>query len=47
MPSAAAESSSGLGAGWKRDEWRAYGYGFPDAPERLAILKDTLEIATR
>ncbi len=36
----------GLGAGWKRDEWRAYGYGFPDAPERLAILKDQLEIAT-
>lgn len=35
----------GLGAGWKRDEWRAYGYGFPDAPERLAILKDQLEIA--
>jgi F420-dependent oxidoreductase-like protein len=35
----------GLGAGWKRDEWRAYGYGFPDAPERLAMLKDTLEIA--
>lgn len=37
----------GLGAGWKRDEWRAYGYGFPDAPERLAILRDTLEIARR
>ncbi len=36
----------GIGAGWKRDEWRAYGYGFPDAPERLAILKDQLEIAT-
>jgi alkanesulfonate monooxygenase SsuD/methylene tetrahydromethanopterin reductase-like flavin-dependent oxidoreductase (luciferase family) len=35
----------GLGAGWKRDEWRAYGYGFPDAPERLAILRDTLEVA--
>ena len=35
----------GLGAGWKRDEWRAYGYGFPDAPERLAILKDQLEMA--
>src|SRR6188768_4467587 len=35
----------GIGAGWKRDEWRAYGYGFPDAPERLAILKDTLEVA--
>src|SRR3954452_14469894 len=37
----------GLGAGWKRDEWLAYGYGFPDAPERLAILKDQLEIARR
>jgi F420-dependent oxidoreductase-like protein len=35
----------GLGAGWKRDEWLAYGYGFPDPPERLAILKDQLEIA--
>jgi F420-dependent oxidoreductase-like protein len=35
----------GLGAGWKRDEWLAYGYGFPDARERLAILKDQLEIA--
>src|SRR3954452_6916955 len=35
----------GLGAGWKRDEWLAYGYGFPDARERLAILRDQLEIA--
>ena len=35
----------GLGAGWKRDEWLAYGYGFPSARERLAILKDQLEIA--
>jgi len=34
----------GLGAGWKRDEWLAYGYGFPDAPERLAILRDHLEV---
>jgi F420-dependent oxidoreductase-like protein len=34
----------GIGAGWKRDEWKAYGYGFPRAPERLAILKDQLEI---
>jgi F420-dependent oxidoreductase-like protein len=37
----------GLGAGWKRDEWQAYGYGYPDAPVRLAILRDTLEIARR
>ncbi|MEP7361023.1 MAG: TIGR03560 family F420-dependent LLM class oxidoreductase [Chloroflexota bacterium] len=41
----AGRAELGLGAGWKRDEWRAYGYGFPDAPERLAILKDTLEVA--
>jgi F420-dependent oxidoreductase-like protein len=34
----------GIGAGWKRDEWLAYGYGFPTAPERLAILKDHLEV---
>lgn len=34
----------GIGAGWKRDEWIGYGYGFPDAPERLAILKDQLEV---
>ena len=34
----------GIGAGWKRDEWVGYGYGFPDAPERLAILKDQLEV---
>ncbi|MDQ3938474.1 MAG: TIGR03560 family F420-dependent LLM class oxidoreductase [Chloroflexota bacterium] len=36
----------GMGAGWKREEWRAYGYGFPDAPERLAILRDHLEVVT-
>ena len=36
----------GIGAGWKEDEWLAYGYGFPDAPERLAILADHLEIIT-
>jgi F420-dependent oxidoreductase-like protein len=37
----------GLGAGWKQDEWLSYGYGFPSARERLAILEDTLEIVTR
>jgi alkanesulfonate monooxygenase SsuD/methylene tetrahydromethanopterin reductase-like flavin-dependent oxidoreductase (luciferase family) len=37
----------GIGAGWKEDEWRAYGYGFPDARERLAILADHLEIISR
>jgi alkanesulfonate monooxygenase SsuD/methylene tetrahydromethanopterin reductase-like flavin-dependent oxidoreductase (luciferase family) len=37
----------GIGAGWKEDEWIAYGYGFPDAPTRLAILADHLEVITR
>jgi alkanesulfonate monooxygenase SsuD/methylene tetrahydromethanopterin reductase-like flavin-dependent oxidoreductase (luciferase family) len=37
----------GIGAGWKEDEWRAYGYGFPDPPERLAILADHLEVISR
>jgi F420-dependent oxidoreductase-like protein len=37
----------GIGAGWKEDEWLAYGYGFPSAGERLAILGDHLEIITR
>jgi F420-dependent oxidoreductase-like protein len=37
----------GLGAGWKRDEWLAYGYGFPSTRERLAALADHLEIVTR
>ncbi len=37
----------GIGGGWKRDEWLAYGYGFPDTPERLAALGDALEVITR
>jgi F420-dependent oxidoreductase-like protein len=37
----------GIGAGWKRDEWEAYGYGFPETRERLAILRDGLEVITR
>ena len=36
----------GIGAGWKEDEWRAYGYGFPPARERLATLRDHLEVIT-
>jgi F420-dependent oxidoreductase-like protein len=34
----------GIGAGWKRDEWEAYGYGFPDTKERLARLRDDLGV---
>ena len=37
----------GIGAGWKRDEWQAYGYGFPGTKERLARLGDDLEVITR
>jgi len=36
----------GIGAGWKRDEWLGYGYGFPDTPERLARLGDDLGVIT-
>ena len=34
----------GIGAGWKRDEWLAYGYGFPETRERLGRLGDDLEV---
>ena len=37
----------GIGAGWKRDEWLAYGYGFPETKERLARLGDDLEVISR
>jgi F420-dependent oxidoreductase-like protein len=37
----------GIGAGWKRDEWLAYGYGFPETKQRLARLGDDLEVITR
>jgi F420-dependent oxidoreductase-like protein len=37
----------GIGAGWKRDEWLAYGYGFPETRERLKRLGDDLEVITR
>ena len=37
----------GLGAGWKEDEYIAYGFGFPPLKERMALLEDALEIASR
>lgn len=36
----------GIGAGWKQDEWRSYGYGFPGTRERLDGLRDALEVVT-
>lgn len=37
----------GIGAGWKRDEWEGYGYGFPSAGDRLDRLEESLEVITR
>ena len=37
----------GIGAGWKEDEWLAYGYGFPPTKERLAQFGDHLEVISR
>jgi F420-dependent oxidoreductase-like protein len=37
----------GIGAGWKEDEWIAYGYGFPSLADRMSALGDHLEIITR
>jgi F420-dependent oxidoreductase-like protein len=34
----------GIGAGWKEEEWRAYGYGFPTLGERMGALGDHLEV---
>lgn len=36
-----------VGAGWKEDEYRAYGYPYPSAGARIEQLADTLEIITR
>jgi F420-dependent oxidoreductase-like protein len=37
----------GIGAGWKEDEWEAYGYGFPPIGERMDAFGDALEVITR
>ena len=34
----------GIGAGWYEHEWRAYGYGFPRAGERLRMLEEGVQI---
>jgi F420-dependent oxidoreductase-like protein len=37
----------GLGAGWYEHEWRAYGYGFPDIPERMRAFREAVEIIVK
>jgi F420-dependent oxidoreductase-like protein len=34
----------GIGAGWYEHEWRAYGYGFPRAGERIQRLEEGVQI---
>ncbi|HJC29966.1 MAG TPA: LLM class F420-dependent oxidoreductase [Candidatus Dietzia intestinipullorum] len=34
----------GIGAGWYQHEWEAYGYGFPSAGERIAMLDEGVQI---
>ncbi|HEY1486465.1 MAG TPA: LLM class F420-dependent oxidoreductase [Micromonosporaceae bacterium] len=34
----------GIGGGWYEHEWRAYGYGFPGAGDRLAMLDEGVQI---
>jgi len=34
----------GVGAGWFEHEYRAYGYDYPDAPERLRYLREAIQV---
>ena len=34
----------GIGAGWYQHEYQAYGYHFPPARDRIALLRETVEI---
>ena len=34
----------GIGAGWYEHEFRAYGYDFPPAADRIRVLRETVEI---
>jgi alkanesulfonate monooxygenase SsuD/methylene tetrahydromethanopterin reductase-like flavin-dependent oxidoreductase (luciferase family) len=37
----------GLGAGWYEDEWRAYGYGFPETRARMRAFREACEIIVK
>jgi F420-dependent oxidoreductase-like protein len=34
----------GIGAGWYEHEYRAYGYDYPDTPERLRRLREAVQV---
>jgi len=35
---------AGFGAGWYKHEWEAYGYEWPETPERMARFKEAVQI---
>jgi F420-dependent oxidoreductase-like protein len=37
----------GLGAGWYEEEWRAYGYGFPETRQRMRALREASAIISK
>src|SRR4051812_26951775 len=37
----------GIGAGWKEEEWLAYGFDFPSTADRLDALADALAVISR
>jgi F420-dependent oxidoreductase-like protein len=39
--------NAGIGAGWYEHEWRAYGYGFPEIPERMGMFREAVQIIHR
>src|SRR5213593_4701219 len=34
----------GIGAGWYEHEYRAYGYEYPETPDRLRMLRESLQV---
>src|SRR4051794_16033103 len=34
---------AGFGAGWYKHEWEAYGYEWPETPERMARFKEAVQ----
>jgi alkanesulfonate monooxygenase SsuD/methylene tetrahydromethanopterin reductase-like flavin-dependent oxidoreductase (luciferase family) len=37
----------GIGAGWYHQEYASYGYRYPPAPERLAVLDESVQVIRR
>ncbi len=36
--------NAGIGAGWYAHEWKAYGYGFPETPERMRMFREAVQV---